>query len=398
MRAVGVAFSPELASRRKNEPGILPAAYMRSSTSTVSGRKSPSRSPPMVAVLRTIVSPELTTTAPPACFASLPVSKEIVLSPTSTVTRVTLNLLIRIFTSGRPDDGHRFQNSRSLSIQRVQGRAYGGIKGFAARSGADRLADDVGAGELARARRLVGPGDVAALVDQDEGAVGDAGGVDVGAEGLGDLAVRLEVGEQHRVDAELLLEGFVGVGAVDAEADQRDPGVGELALDALLVDRELIRADGAEVERIEGDQDLAALEVGERDLFPVLVFDGEVGSRVADRDHRRVLAAQAEVGDQGAVALQVRALEVTEHPPALTDQHQQAATRVVIFRVRPQVIGEFVDPLGQQRDLDLGGTGVTIAAAVLADQLAFFLFGQAHLVKSAALSGRDSQQGSTAAP
>jgi hypothetical protein len=31
-------------SRRKNEPGILPAAYERSSTSTVSGKKSkPSR-------------------------------------------------------------------------------------------------------------------------------------------------------------------------------------------------------------------------------------------------------------------------------------------------------------------------------------------------------------------
>jgi hypothetical protein len=38
----------------------------------------------------------------------LPVSKEIVLSPTSAVTRVTLNLLIRIFTSGRPVGDHRF--------------------------------------------------------------------------------------------------------------------------------------------------------------------------------------------------------------------------------------------------------------------------------------------------
>ena len=28
MRAVSVAFSPDLPSRRKNEPGILPAAYM----------------------------------------------------------------------------------------------------------------------------------------------------------------------------------------------------------------------------------------------------------------------------------------------------------------------------------------------------------------------------------
>ena len=42
-RAVSVAFSPARPSRLKNDPGILPAAYIRSSTSTVSGRKSTSR-------------------------------------------------------------------------------------------------------------------------------------------------------------------------------------------------------------------------------------------------------------------------------------------------------------------------------------------------------------------
>ena len=77
MRAVSVAFSPERPSRRKKEPGILPAAYIRSSTSTVSGRKSTSRRLPIVAVQRTIVSPARTTTEPLACLASLPVSKEI---------------------------------------------------------------------------------------------------------------------------------------------------------------------------------------------------------------------------------------------------------------------------------------------------------------------------------
>ena len=94
MRAVSVAFSLDLPSRRKNEPGILPAAYIRSSMSTVRGRKSTSRRLPTVAVQRTIVSPARTTTAPPACFASFPVSKEIWLSPTSTETRVTSNMLI----------------------------------------------------------------------------------------------------------------------------------------------------------------------------------------------------------------------------------------------------------------------------------------------------------------
>ena len=63
MRAIRVADSPARPSRLKNEPGILPAAYIRSSTSTVSGMKSMSRRLPAVAVPRTRVSPEATRTA-----------------------------------------------------------------------------------------------------------------------------------------------------------------------------------------------------------------------------------------------------------------------------------------------------------------------------------------------
>jgi hypothetical protein len=39
-RQVRMASSDGRPSRRKNEPGIRPAAYIRSSTSTVSGKKS----------------------------------------------------------------------------------------------------------------------------------------------------------------------------------------------------------------------------------------------------------------------------------------------------------------------------------------------------------------------
>ena len=88
MRAVRIARSVGRPSRLKNPPGIFPAAYIRSSTSTVSGKKSaPSR--PSVrpwAVARTIVSPERTTTAPSACLASLPVSNVISLPPTDRLT------------------------------------------------------------------------------------------------------------------------------------------------------------------------------------------------------------------------------------------------------------------------------------------------------------------------
>jgi hypothetical protein len=57
-RAVRMAVSEGRPSRRKNPPGILPAAYIRSSTSTVSGKKSmPSRGLDVVHVPRTWVSP-----------------------------------------------------------------------------------------------------------------------------------------------------------------------------------------------------------------------------------------------------------------------------------------------------------------------------------------------------
>ncbi len=88
MRAVRIARSVGRPSRLKNPPGIFPAAYMRSSTSTVSGKKSaPSRaSVRPCAVPSTTVSPLRTTTAPSACFASFPVSNEISLPPISTAT------------------------------------------------------------------------------------------------------------------------------------------------------------------------------------------------------------------------------------------------------------------------------------------------------------------------
>ena len=58
-RQVRMALSVGRPSRRKNEPGIFPAAYIRSSMSTVRGKKSmPSRMPlAALAVTRTTVSP-----------------------------------------------------------------------------------------------------------------------------------------------------------------------------------------------------------------------------------------------------------------------------------------------------------------------------------------------------
>jgi hypothetical protein len=57
-RAVRIAVSEGRPSRRKKLPGIFPRAYIRSSTSIVSGKKSiPSRGLELTHVASTIVSP-----------------------------------------------------------------------------------------------------------------------------------------------------------------------------------------------------------------------------------------------------------------------------------------------------------------------------------------------------
>src|SRR3954451_2201064 len=88
MRAVRMARSVGRPSRLKKPPGILPAAYMRSSMSIVRGKKSaPSRaSVRPCAVPRTTVWPLDTTTAPSACLAIFPVSNVISRPPISTDT------------------------------------------------------------------------------------------------------------------------------------------------------------------------------------------------------------------------------------------------------------------------------------------------------------------------
>ena len=75
-----IAFSVCLPSLLKKPPGILPAEYILSSTSTVNGKKS---IPSLIAlfetaVTNTVVSPDLTTIEPGACIANFPVSNSIV--------------------------------------------------------------------------------------------------------------------------------------------------------------------------------------------------------------------------------------------------------------------------------------------------------------------------------
>ena len=79
-----------------------------------------------------------------------------------------------------------------------------------------------------------------------------------------------------------------------------------------------------------------------------------------------LLAPEAELLDQRAVALEILALEIVQQATAPSNELEQAAPRIVILRVGPQVLGELVDPSREERDLDRRRTRVPIAPAVLA--------------------------------
>src|SRR5581483_3300713 len=78
-------------------------------------------------------------------------------------------------------------------------------------------------------------------------------------------------------------------------------------------------------------------------------------------------AAEAELADDAAVALDIVRADVIEQPTPPTHEHKQPAPAVVILLVHLEVLGEVVDPLGEERDLNLGRAGVGVVQAVLGD-------------------------------
>jgi hypothetical protein len=79
------------------------------------------------------------------------------------------------------------------------------------------------------------------------------------------------------------------------------------------------------------------------------------------------LAAKTESLDQGAVALNVDALQVTEQSTTATNKQQKTTARVVVVLVFFQVFGQFRNTVRQKSNLDLGRTGVTGVGLILLD-------------------------------
>ena len=79
-----------------------------------------------------------------------------------------------------------------------------------------------------------------------------------------------------------------------------------------------------------------------------------------------------ELIDDSAVTLDVLGHQIVQHLAALTDHLQQAAAGVMILLVGTEVLGEVVDSLGENGDLNFRGTRVALMACILLDDLCLF--------------------------
>src|SRR5438445_7556937 len=90
------------------------------------------------------------------------------------------------------------------------------------------------------------------------------------------------------------------------------------------------------------------------------------------------LPPEAELLDQGAVALEIVPLEIVEQSPPSADELEQPAARIVILRVRSQMPRQLVDASCEERDLHLRRPGIGPVPAVLVDDLQLRFLGEGH--------------------
>src|SRR5437773_2765218 len=92
-------------------------------------------------------------------------------------------------------------------------------------------------------------------------------------------------------------------------------------------------------------------------------YDNTQGFPWVFRSTRAVSPSQTESPDDVLVSLWASSVQVGEQPSALTDHREQAATTRVVVAGRAQMLGEVLDALGQERDLDLRRAGVLLFTA-----------------------------------
>lgn len=92
-----------------------------------------------------------------------------------------------------------------------------------------------------------------------------------------------------------------------------------------------------------------------------------------------VLVTEAKISDDLAIAFDIGPLEIVQQAAAASYHLEEALTRVVIFCMGAEVVGQIVDVICEDCDLDDCGAGVRSMRAVLFDCRCFL---KCHVVLS----------------
>ena len=87
-----------------------------------------------------------------------------------------------------------------------------------------------------------------------------------------------------------------------------------------------------------------------------------------------ILLTNSELRNGRTVTLDVLLHQVVEKVAAVTNHFEQAAAGMVILLMDFQMLGQVVDSLSEDRDLDFRGTGVFFVNLVICNNLDFFFF------------------------
>jgi hypothetical protein len=77
------------------------------------------------------------------------------------------------------------------------------------------------------------------------------------------------------------------------------------------------------------------------------------------------LMPESKLLDQRAVGVEVGVSEVRQEPTPGPYHLEQAATPVMVLGMDPEMVGERIDSLGEQRHLEPGRAGVFLVEAIL---------------------------------
>jgi hypothetical protein len=75
--------------------------------------------------------------------------------------------------------------------------------------------------------------------------------------------------------------------------------------------------------------------------------------------------AEPEIRNQGPILLQIRPFQIFEQPATLSDHLQQAAARMVVLVMRPEMVRQVIDAPGEQGDLNPRRSAVVFVESIL---------------------------------